>query len=156
MFSLLFGTDTSIDAFEATQFLSQIIDPRFVDRIKVLLLAWPERVSPFWDRAHDKHWTAHDLHEAVALVVAQERERFERVFAGHCAVIEGEGVSGDPVRQFLRAAEDIDASMIVLAITRAAHAEQVRALAMRIVEASPIPVAVLFGAGAHQHQTQSP
>jgi methylmalonyl-CoA mutase cobalamin-binding subunit len=90
------------------------------------------------------------LHEAVALVVAQERERFERVFAPHCDVIEGEGVSGDPTGQFLRAAQDIDASMIVLAITRAAHAEHVRALAMRIVEASPIPVAVLFGAGAYQ------
>jgi hypothetical protein len=155
MFSLLFGTDTSDDAFKATELLSQIIDPRSVDRIKVLLLAWPERVSPFWDRAHDKRWKAHDLHEAAALVVAQERERFERLFAPHCSVIEGEGVSGDPLGQFQRATEDVDASMIVLAISRAAHAEQVRTLAMQIVEASPIPVVLLFGAGALPNHAQS-
>jgi hypothetical protein len=149
MFALLFATDTSDDAFEATRLLSQIIDPRLVDRIKVLLFAWPERVSPFWDRAHDERRQTHDLHAAVALIVADELDRFVRVLERHGAVIEGEGVSGDPVPQVLRAAGDINASIIVLAISRSSHAKQVRELSMQMVEASPIPVILLFGTGEH-------
>jgi AcrR family transcriptional regulator len=147
MFNVLFATDTSDDAFEATRLLSQIIDPHIVDRMKVLLLAWPERMSPLWDRALDMRLQTHDMHEAVARVVADQLGRFERVFERHDAVIEGEGTSGDPVRQVLRAAEEIKASTIVLAITGGGHAQQVRALSMRIVEASSIPVLVLFGTG---------
>lgn len=132
-FALLLATDSSDEAFEAIQLLTQIIDLGRANRVRALLLAWPE----------------HEGCDDIPLIGESELGRFERfaqLLEHDGAIIEGERASGTSAEDLLAGAEAIDASMIVLALARNDCDDRGNRLIAQIVDRSPLPVLTFFGA----------
>lgn len=145
--NILCATDGSDDGYEAATTLAKIIDARLVCTIRVVLIVWPQRGTPLWDKAYEA-WVSEDrdLQQSVERTIVREITRFENAFKEHAASVETAGVNGDPLDTLLHNAQDIDAGLIVLAVTNDDRVQPVRNLCEDIVARSRAPVVVAHGA----------
>ena len=142
--NILCVSDGSDSGYQTVSLLARIFDPRQVSKIQVLLVAWPQRDSPLWEKAGDLwHAVTDDLHEAARVVVTRELERFRSAFEAHADLTETAVTNGDPVGKVVEYANIINADLILLAITGDSVA--VQKVSREIVATSPIPVLVAHG-----------
>lgn len=143
--NILCVSDGSDDGYQAAELVARIIDPRVVDRIRILMVTWPQRRSPLWKKAYELWAAEDDLHQAMEVTVQRELDRFSRSFRDHAGAIETARTSGQPVSQVLKSAKDFGADLILVAITGDAQAHGVRRTSSEIVAKSPVPVVIAYG-----------
>lgn len=129
--SLLLVTDSSDEAFAATEFFMRTARLHSLARVKALLVRLPRDPSD------------------AALPIREPElacfERFAQLLAREGAIVEGERGSGASA-DVLAHATAIDASMIVLALAQTPGDHRGDRLLAQIVESCSLPVIALRGA----------
>ena len=142
--------DGSDDGYEMASLFARIIDPRRVNKIHILLITWPPRNSPLWQKASSKWLEIDDLHEAMEAVTKRELERLRSTFEGHAESIETTSTDGEPVGVVIEQANLINADLILIAI--AGEADVVHT-AREVFAKSPVPVLVARGGNRDAYES---
>ncbi len=145
MVNILCVSDGSDDGYMALEVLARIIDRRLVDEMGVLMVTWPEREAPLWDKAEELRPAVHDLHEAMELTVVRELRRFQTLLQEHAMTIRTINDAGDPIIKVLEHSALMNADLILLAITSSPEATAVRNVSSEIIAKSSVPVVVVYG-----------
>lgn len=143
--NILCVSDGSDDGYQTADLLASIIDRRVVDKIKILMVTWPQRQGALWSKAYGLWPGEHDLHQAMQVAVDRELERFRAAFHDHAGSIETASAAGDPVSEILENAKFIGADLILVAITGGSGAEEARRLSYEVIAKSPTPVVIAYG-----------
>jgi nucleotide-binding universal stress UspA family protein len=137
-------TDGSDDGLVAAQTVTSLIDPRVVKRITLIVVTWPERHSPLWDRAHDLQLSAHgDLHAAMAIAARQVIEQLRLHVAGHAETIDEIVAIGEPSEQLLSAIEKLKPAIVFVAMTSGHYRDAVEQRVTELTKQSPSPIVVM-------------
>ena len=148
--NVLCVSDGSDDGYDTVKVLAGAFGRKLVGKIKIVVVTWPERESPLWDKAAELWLAADDLHDAMGIVTQRQLDRLKSAFESHAELIESEITVGDPVHEVLKSAKSIKADLVLLGITSNDHQRKVHQISSEIVSKSPIPVVIAYGrAKAH-------
>ena len=103
--NILCVSDGSDGGYKTADLLARIIDRRMVDKIKIVLVTWPQRQGALWNKAYGLWPGEHDLHQAMQVAVDRELERFRTAFHGHAGSIETASAAGEPISEILKNAK---------------------------------------------------
>lgn len=143
--NILCVSDGSDGGYKTVDLLARIIDRRMVDKIKIVLVTWPQRQGALWNKAYGLWPAKHDLHQAMQITVDRELERFRAAFRDHAGSIETASAAGEPISEILKNAKLVEADLIFVAITGDSEAEQARRLSYELIAKSPTPVVIAYG-----------
>lgn len=143
--NVLFVSDGSDDGCQTVETLAGMLDRQAVSKIKIVIVTFPERESPLWDKAYHLWLAEDDLHQAMGIVAQQQLDRLKTVFEPHAELIESAITVGDPVQEVLESEKSLGADLVLLAITSNDHRGEVYRISSEIVSKSPTPVVVAYG-----------
>lgn len=142
---VLCATDTSDDGYQALEVFARIIDRNAVDEIRIFVVTWPMRASKIWERAQDLWLAEHDLHQAMAVAVERELDRFKNMLNEHAKRVVPIQDAGEPIAKVLENAASMNADLILLVITSDPAATAVANAVSGVIARSPVPVVVVRG-----------
>ena len=139
--------DGSDDGFAGLERLIQQFakDGREKRTVVVTLVGWPVHVSALWDKAFARQGFVDDLHRAMAEVADAEFQRLRKLFEP-IATVKTEFLEGDPVQQIEGLANKVKPDLMIVGVSRTAHAGPVGVVIHQLLRELSYPVVLTHGA----------
>jgi nucleotide-binding universal stress UspA family protein len=137
--------DGSDDGFDALRTLVGHFNPAEQWRVTALVVMWPQRQSPIWDKALAHEADVDDLHRAMAEVANAALQRVRGLFR-EGTPFNGIAADGDPEEQILAriAAEKPD--LVVIGITGGLRSRAVASILRQTMARTKRVVIIAHGA----------
>lgn len=136
---VLVATDGSEQALSAAQFLKSLADPSTIEKVSVIAVVRPLAAVPFASESNT-NWDDFSFRR----LAEEATESLAKEFAGWGPEVTTHVWSGSPSAQIIRAAEEMDAGLIVLASrSSAADTVLVGSVAHRVINHATCPVLVV-------------
>jgi hypothetical protein len=144
---VLVAFDGSDDGFDGLRMAAGMLSGLGTDhKIALVIVGWPPRHAPIWDRALERNFLVNDLHRAMAEVAAAEFVRLRALFEPLGSILP-EYAEGDVVAEVVELAALLEPDLVIAGITRGRNATHANAAALAIVHRIPTPVFIAFGSG---------
>lgn len=143
---LIFFADGSDDGMESAKLVARILDRTAVSCVAVVVVTWPERYSPLWDKAHERQFALDDLHAGMALAAAETVKQLRLELAEHAEKVEELITTGEPAQATLKAIDDVQADLAFLTVTSGPDRERITHWVQEVTRRAPCPVVVIHGA----------
>jgi nucleotide-binding universal stress UspA family protein len=144
---VLVAFDGSDDGFEGLRIASNMLRGGGQrHEIALVIIGWPPRRSPMWERAMELRAVVDDLHRAMAEVAAQELTRLHDLFAPVGSVAP-HYAEGDPVSEIVALIADFEPDVLICGVTRGKGLDSVSAVTLATVAHTSVPMFVAFGPG---------
>ncbi|MGH7716363.1 MAG: universal stress protein [Vulcanimicrobiaceae bacterium] len=145
---MIFFADGSDDGTAAAKLVARILDPAAVCCVAVVVVTWPERNSPLWEKAHEVQFEVDDLHAAMAFAATETAKQLHLALATHADKIDELITTGDPAQATLKAIDDVKADLAFLTVSSGSHRERVTHWVQEVTRRAPCPVVVIHGIDA--------
>lgn len=142
---LLVAFDGSDDGFEGLRMAAGMLGGLGRNHeIALVIVGWPPRHAPIWDRALERSFFVDDLHRAMAEVATAEFMRLRALFEPLGSILP-EYAEGNVVAEVVELAALLEPDLVIAGITRGRNAKHANASTLAIVDRIPIPVLIAFG-----------
>jgi hypothetical protein len=142
---LLVAFDGSDDGFDGLRMAAGMLSGLGKHHeIALVIVGWPPRHAPIWDRALERNFLVDDLHRAMAEVAAGEFARLRALFEPLGSILP-EYAEGNVVAEIVELAALLEPDLVIAGITRGRNAMHANAAMLAIVDRIRIPVFVAFG-----------
>lgn len=140
--ALFDGSDDGLDGLRTVASFLRGTEQRH--DVTMVLVGWPPRRSPIWDRAFSQHAILDDLHRAMAEVAAEEFQRLRTVLEP-LGSVSAEYLEGEPAAEIVAVIKRLQPDLVVAGLTRGVDAESVNATALEIVRRTSTSMLCAYG-----------
>jgi nucleotide-binding universal stress UspA family protein len=145
---ILVAFDGSDDGFEGLRIAAHMMRAAGQrHEIALVIIGWPPRPSPIWERAMELRAVVDDLHRAMAEVAARDLARLRELFSP-VGSIAPHYAEGDPVAEVVALIADFEPDLLIAGVTRGKGIDSVSAVTLATVAHTTVPMFVAFGPGS--------
>ena len=144
MTHFLVAFDGSDDGYETLSLLVRQFDLSMPRRVTAVVMAWPLRDSPIWEKAVIRQSVVDDLHRAMAEVAAGALMRIRDLFPKSAVVDEVLG-EGSPADRIVAIADREMPDLMLVGITGGRYRDAVLKIVGEVTARSRFPVVIANG-----------
>lgn len=142
---ILVGFDGSEDGYDGLRTAAEVLRTTpGPHAFTLVIVGWPPRVSPIWDKAFEARVALDDLHRAMAEVAAREMQRLKTLFEP-IGMVTPHFAEGDPVEEIVALINATKPDMFLAGVTRGRHHEVIAAAVDQILAHTGVPAFVTHG-----------
>ena len=141
---ILVAFDGSDDGFEGLKLAATFLVPTKPHSFMLVVVGWPPRLSPIWDKAYVARVALDDLHRAMAEVADQELRRLKELFEP-LGTVTVQYTEGDPADELVTSIGTFKPDLVVAGLTRGRHRHSVHTAMIELLGRTNVPTVSATG-----------